>query len=228
MDSFQQSMLAWVHHRSHWKRLYDAVLPCGNKLGRSAYGCVIGTLCVVRAGWSYCFHCSSPPSAASYQPLRPWQQICSGNCSLLIQSKIPTTLWWSLTLNQNFFMLNRVIFTEAGVGGNYPGLQIWRECKLRRRQKVGWPTVGVLHPARVHPEDYMIIVRSFDGDLRKHPGSNTTEGMLGTRVLTRGPNQFSGVSLKSNGIPICSSSIRKGVNISNWDIQPWIHIVLSV
>lgn len=51
------------------------------------------------AGWSYCFHCSSPPSTASYQPLRSWQQICSGNCSPLIQFKIPTTLWWSLTLN---------------------------------------------------------------------------------------------------------------------------------
>ena len=25
------------------------VLPCGSKLGRSAYGCVIGTLCIVRA-----------------------------------------------------------------------------------------------------------------------------------------------------------------------------------
>lgn len=37
------------HHRSCWKRLCETVLPGGNKLGRSAYGCVIGTPCIVHA-----------------------------------------------------------------------------------------------------------------------------------------------------------------------------------
>lgn len=174
----------------------------------------------IRAGQSYRFHCSSPPTTTSYQLLRYWQQIFSGNCSPLVQSKIPATLWWSLTLNSNFFMLNRVISTEAGVGSNYSGLQIWREYKLWCRQKAGWPTVAVLHPAQVYLEDYMILVRSFDGDLRKHPSSSTTEGMLATWVFIQGPNQFSGASLESNGLPICSSCIRKGVNISNSNIQP--------
>lgn len=51
--------------------------------------------------------------------------------------------------------------------------------------------------------------QSFDGGLRKHPAPSIAKGMLGTRVLIQGPNHFSGVSLKRNGIFICSSSIRK-------------------
>lgn len=128
-------------------------------------------------------------------------------------------------------MLNRVILTEADVGGNYSRLQIWRECKLWHRQKVVWATDPVFRQAWAHLEDDMIIVRSFDGDLRKHPSSSTTEGMLGTQVLIQGPNQFSGVihwraMVCSSAVPVLGKESTVIYNLKStlfcqFNYTPW-------
>lgn len=98
------------------------------------------------------------------------------------------------------FMLNVVIFTEAGLGATTQACRFERNITHRASKRWFEQLLLFFIEVRCIYRTIQPQFRSFDDRLGKHPASSPTVKKLGIQVVIWG-NQLNGLSLKSNGYP---------------------------